>query len=137
MKSSGRSLFYFGLYKVIASSFFILSPTLITKFFQFPELPHIWLRVIGIFTMVIGIYYIISGINNNQLIIKISAVTRLILATVGLSLIYYGQLPKSVLLVAAFDIAGFTWTAKTLIKEHYTSIQHKSAEFLDPFTAYR
>ena len=114
MTTSGKSLFYFGIYAICAGLLFIIIPERIISLLQLPLLPTGWTRVIGLLAIVIGVYDILCGHTNIRPFIKVSVYVRFGFAVCATLLYIFGQMPISIILIGGIDALGALWTTIAL-----------------------
>ena len=114
MTPSGKSVFYFGIYGILAGLSFLVLPEKIIVLTQLPEISIGWARTIGLLALVIGTYDIVCGRADLKLFIKASIYVRLGFALGATLLFVSGQMPFTVILLGAVDALGALWTALAL-----------------------
>lgn len=117
MTPSGRSLFYFGIYVVSTGLLFILIPETLISITQLPSIPPGWARVVGLLTLILGIYDVLSGKGNIKLLITASIYVRFFFAFGTVLLVVFGQMPITLILFGAVDALSALWTAIALKSE--------------------
>lgn len=114
MSRSARSLFIFGIYIVVTGAAFIVAPGSLSALLQLPPATVGWGRVIGLLALVIGAYDIAGSRAECLPYIRASVPVRFGFATGTVLLVAFGQMPATILLLGATDIAGALWTAFAL-----------------------
>ena len=117
MTSSGKSLFYFGIYGVCAGMLFLIIPNTIISLTYLPNLPNGWTRVIGLLALIIGTYDIVCGRADLKPFIQASIFTRLGFALATAMLFFSGELPLAIFLIGLVDALGAVWTILALKSE--------------------
>jgi hypothetical protein len=117
MTSSGKSLFYFGIYVFSLGITSILIPETIVALIQLPAIHRGWMGVLGLLGLVIGTYNIYCGKENILPFIKASVYVRFGFALGTILLVLSGEMPFTLLLLGAPDAVGAAWTAMALKSE--------------------
>ena len=123
MKKTETSLIVFGLYLIIIVGIgFIFIPTFILDLFSFKYGDDTWIRFVGLLESIIGVYYLLSvKLKLHQLFIW-TVWMRYYAATFMVILMLSGKVGLPILLFAAIDTAGATWTLLAIRQEFRYSI---------------
>ena len=114
MSRSARSLFIFGIYVLVIGVAFIVAPGFLSSLLRLPPATVGWPRVIGLLALVIGAYDIVGSRAECLPYIRASVPVRFGFAAGTAFLFALGQLPATILLLGATDVAGALWTAFAL-----------------------
>lgn len=114
MSRPARSLFVFGIYVLLVGSVFILMPAELSSVLRLPPATAGWARAIGLLALVIGAYDTVGARAECMPYIRASIPVRLAFAGAMALLVAFGEMPATILLLAATDIAGALWTAFAL-----------------------
>ncbi|HET7437018.1 MAG TPA: hypothetical protein VFN10_20075 [Thermoanaerobaculia bacterium] len=114
MSKAARSLFAFGIYVVITALGFIAAPEMLMSLLGLPPATAGWARLIGLLALVIGAYDIVGARSESLAYIRASVYVRTGFALGTFVLVALGQMPPTILLLGASDIAGAIWTALAL-----------------------
>lgn len=117
MTKSAKSLYYFGFYVLLIGIIICIVPDMFISLLKLPEIPSAWARVIGLLTIIIGSYDILSGRNNVKPLIKASIYLRILFFIGILVLFISGQMTKEILPLGVIDLLGAVWTALALKSE--------------------
>ena len=117
MTKSAKSLYYFGFYVLLIGIIICIVPDMFISLLKLPEIPIAWARVIGLLTIIIGSYDILSGRNNVKPLIKASIYLRILFFIGILVLFISGQMTKEILPLGVIDLLGAVWTALALKSE--------------------
>ena len=114
MTSSGKSLYYFGIYTVFVGIGLVIFPNTILGIFRLPLTEEIWVRIAGWLIGLLGYYYLIAGKKSIHEFIRLSvwgraSVFLFYVVIVGLQLVQ-----AIVLVFGLVDLAGAVWTHKAL-----------------------
>lgn len=111
MNNAQKSLFIFGLYMIFFVGLgFLLVPTLVLDTFGLSYGDDTWSRFIGLLASIIGIYYIVAAQSNLQPLIYWSIWARYYAVAIMAIFVFFNIAELPVLLFAAVDFAGATWT---------------------------
>ena len=114
MTRAARSVFAFGIYVVIVGLLVTVAPDAVLRTLRFPPAADQWIRMVGVLSLVIGTYDIVSGRSNAEANIRASIPIRVGLAVCCGVLVATRLMPVQLLPLAAIDIAGAVWTALAL-----------------------
>lgn len=110
MSRAARSLFVFGIYVAAVGVAFIAAPDPLMRVLALPPATAGWARVVGLLAVVIGAYDIVGARAGCAPYIRASVPVRLFFASGTILLVLLGQMPVTVVLLGATDIAGAVWT---------------------------
>jgi hypothetical protein len=114
MTPAARSVFVFGVYVLAVGILVTFAPAAVLRLLQFPPAADEWIRMVGILSLVIGAYDVVSGRSNAQANIRASVPIRIGFAAGCCALVAFGFMPAQLLPLAAIDVAGAVWTALCL-----------------------
>lgn len=114
MTRAGRSLFVFGIYVLLAGVAFLATPRTVIALLHLPPATLGWARMVGLLALVIGSYDVVSARAGFAAYVKASVWIRFAFAIGVTIVVACGEMPPPVLLLAAIDAAGATWTALAL-----------------------
>lgn len=114
MTPAARSVFVFGVYVLAVGLLVTFAPALVLRVLQFPPAADEWIRMVGVLSLVIGSYDVVSGRSNAEANIRASVPIRFGFAACCVALVSFGQMPGQLLPLAAIDVAGAVWTALCL-----------------------
>jgi hypothetical protein len=114
MTRPARSLFAFGIYVLITGFAFIAIPAPLVSLLRLPSATAGWARIVGLLAIVIGCYDVVGSRAECAPYIRASVPVRFGFAAGTALLVIFGQMPATILLLGATDIAGALWTAATL-----------------------
>jgi hypothetical protein len=117
MTKSETSLFVFGLYMIIIVGLgFIFMPTTVLDMFGLKYGDDTWIRFVGMLASIIGAYYIVAVRLKMQPMFIWTVWLRYYAATFMVVMLLVGKIGTAVLVFAAIDVAGATWTWMTVKK---------------------
>jgi hypothetical protein len=114
MTRAARSVFIFGIYVVAVGLFITFAPTLLLNILKFPPATDHWIRMVGVLSLIIGTYDIVSGRSNAEANLRASIPIRFGFAIACVLLVWQKFMPVQLLPLAAIDVAGAIWTALAL-----------------------
>lgn len=112
MKQAAASLKTFGIYLIIIPGLGLLSiPEFILDLLQLSHGGDLWIaRMVGLLAFVLGIYYFYIGKYAIEVLYKKTVLMRYLAALFMIGLWMTGQVEIMILLFAAIDAAGASWT---------------------------
>src|SRR5262245_22009772 len=114
MTRAARSVFIFGIYVTLVGLFITFAPALLLSLLRFPPAADHWIHMVGILSLIIGTYDIVSGWSNAGANIRASIPIRFGFAVSCVVLVVIEFMPVQLLPLAAIDVAGAVWTAVAL-----------------------
>jgi membrane-bound ClpP family serine protease len=114
MSNLHRSITVFGVYLLLAGLSFILIPNLILPIFGFATTTEIWIRITGLLTLILGIYFLYSVRHEDRHFFRVTLYGRLIFFT-GVTLFVLFKLVSPMLIAFGLvDLIGAAWTWSAL-----------------------
>ena len=111
MNKAQVSLFVFGLYMIFGPGLgFMLMPGLVLDLFGLSYGDDVWIRFVGMLASILGAYYILVIRNELTRFYFWTVPARYYAATFMIVIFALGKLEAGILLFAAIDIGGATWT---------------------------
>ena len=111
MSKARFSLFIFGLYMVfIAGCGFMFMPHFLLGLFGLSAGDDIWIRFVGMLASIIGIYYLLAVHANLERFIVWTIPLRYYAAAFMVLMLILGKVGAPILVFAAVDALGATWT---------------------------
>lgn len=114
MTRPARSLFAFGIYVLLTGVAFLAIPGPLVSLLRLPAATAGWARIVGLLAIVIGCYDTIGSRAECLPYIRASVPVRFGFAAGTALLVIFGQMPATILLLGATDVAGAIWTAAAL-----------------------
>ena len=114
---SALSVKVFGVYAILTGVTLTVAPNFLLSLFGFAETREIWVRVLGVMTIVLGYYYWASGAGNARPFIVASVPGRFFFCLGLVSLVVLGGAPWKLGLFGGADAAWAVWTLIVLRKE--------------------
>ena len=111
MSNARLSLLIFGIYMVFVVGIgFMFIPLQILKLFGLTAGDDVWIRFVGMLASIIGFYYIQAARSALVDFVPWTVIGRYYAAAFMVLLVVLGMVGPSLLIFAAIDIAGATWT---------------------------
>lgn len=110
MSRAARSIFYFGWYLIILGFLITVIPNTILAIFRVPATSEVWIRVLGIATIVVGYFYLQSVRRNLEAFFRLTLHTRPFAFLTFSGLVMLGLAPGALFLFAAIELLGAAWT---------------------------
>ena len=110
MHPASNSVKYFGLYAIATGVGLVLAPALVLSPLGIAVPAEIWIRVVGALAIPLGYYYWVCGSSDVVAFFRASVHGRVVFAATIVLLIAAFSAPVQLLLFAAVDLAGATWT---------------------------
>jgi hypothetical protein len=112
-----RSLFVFGLYLIVFVGLgFIFVPSFVLDVFGLKYGDDTWPRFVGLLASIIGVYYLLASRARLRPMFIWTVWMRYYAAAFMIALLIFGKVGSPILLFAAIDTAGATWTLWSLKK---------------------
>lgn len=112
MKSAPRSLTVFGLYMMLGPGIgLMVMPEPLLNLFGLSHGGHFWaVRVVGLLAFIIGSYQFFIAKHQLKSLYRITVAQRYFAALVFIGLWAAGEAEVAIILFAAIDVLGATWT---------------------------
>jgi hypothetical protein len=117
MSKSETSLFVFGLYLIIGlGAGLIFMPIFMFDMFGLKFGDDTWPRFVGMLSAIIGAYYVVAVRLKLQTLFIWTVRFRYCAASFMVAMLLFGKVELPILVFAAIDAAGATWTLLTIKK---------------------
>lgn len=127
MTKSAQTVFFFALYLFGLGIILIVWPNWLLGLFDIPPTTEVWIRVIGMLTILLGCYYVSAARANWLPIIELSVKARASVPVFFAVFVVLGWAPAALLLFGGVDLAGAIWTWLTLRSELGTGAKAPAA----------
>lgn len=117
MTKSAMTVFFFGLYLFLLAITLIVAPNTLLGLFRMPPTSEVWIRVVGMLTACIGVYYVVAARANVLPLLEASVRVRLGVAACLGAFVALGWAPWTLALFGGADVAGALWTWLTIRSE--------------------
>ena len=110
MSNPARSIMVFGVYLVVAGLSFIFIPNVVLPLFGFPETTEVWIRLAGLLTAILGMYFLYSVRHDDRHFFHATVFARLIFFTGVTLFVILGWGSAMLIAFGLVDLAGAAWT---------------------------
>ena len=117
MKSAAFTIKVFGTYVIVTGLGVMLIPALWLSLLGLPPPNEIWVRVLGLVTCVLGVYYWANGLANYRPFFVSSLYGRSIFCAGCIGLVVFASAPWQLIILGVIDLAGAAWTKMALAHE--------------------
>lgn len=114
MTRAARTVFYFGWYLVVLGASILITPNTVLALFGVPATTEVWIRVLGVATVVVGYFYIQAGRFDLQPFFRLTLRSRPFAFLAFTALVALRLAPAPLLLFGVIELAGSLWTARAL-----------------------
>jgi len=104
----------YSVYLFLLGAGLMVWPTILLSFFGFPETKEIWIRMLGLFTFTVGIYYFYSSAHKQIAFYKATVIGRVFFFLMTLGFVFLFHQPFVLALIGGMDLLGALWTQFTL-----------------------
>ena len=117
MEKAERSLFVFGLYLIVIVGLgFIFVPSVVLDLFTLKYGDDTWTRFVGLLASIVGVYYLVAAKSKLQPMYIWTVWMRYYASAFMIAMLIFGKIGLPILLFAAVDAVGATWTLLSLKK---------------------
>jgi hypothetical protein len=110
MSKSAFTLKAFGIYLLVLGVMLIIVPNILLSIFHIPETSEVWIRVVGVLTFNIGIYYVYAARCEAKAYFRASVYTRTFVFLSFTAFAVLGLAKPILILFGAIDFCGGIWT---------------------------
>jgi hypothetical protein len=118
MSASAKSVFAHGLYLGLSGLALITVPNLLFGVLGLPPTQEVWIRVVGVLTLILGFYFIQAARRNVTEFIRWTVYARLAFMSFCLLFVLLGFFGPVLLLFGLLDLLGAIWTILALRSSH-------------------
>jgi hypothetical protein len=118
MSKSAFSLRVFSFYIFIVGVVLIADPNWLLSLFGVPETHEVWIRIVGMLMLIIGFIDFMASGNEMRLLFLWSVYARLAVTIFLVSFVVLAYAPPIILMFAAIEVAGASWTGFCLRAEN-------------------
>lgn len=118
LKTAETSILIFGIYMILIPGLGLITiPEILLGLFQLDYGTALWsVRMLGLLVLLLGVYTCLISKHKISILYPSTSILRYVAAFFMLSLWAMNQVGNGILLFAAIDALGATWTALTLKK---------------------
>lgn len=121
MSAAARSIFVYAIYVFGLGGVLMLAPNIPLPIFGLPEASEVWIRVAGMTVIFLGIFYLISALNEYREIFVASVWIRYAVPVIFAAFAIAGFTSWNILLLTPFDVIFATWTLVALRRSMATA----------------
>jgi len=110
MSNAARSITVFGIYLAVFGVLFFFIPNSILPLLGFAATTEPWIRLTGLLTAILGIYFLYSVRNSDVVFYRATIYARLIFFAGVTTLVILGWASPLLVLFGMVDLAGAAWT---------------------------
>jgi len=114
MSRTATSVLVFGIYLIVLGAILMLLPNLLLLSFGFPATEEVWIRVLGVVTLILGIYYLTAARYELRAFFGASVGLRASVIFFFLVFVLFRAAEPQLLLFGAIDLAGAFWTLRAI-----------------------
>jgi hypothetical protein len=117
MNKSSKSLLAFGVYLIGMGTGLVVIPNTVLGLLSLPLTNEIWIRVLGVVTLVLAFYYIQASRANLRLFAGWTVPARVAVFLFFTGFVLMGWVGPSMIVVGSVDLLGAAWTGWALREE--------------------
>ncbi len=110
MSAAGRSLFIFGIYRVIVGLLLVIVPNTLLGVLGLPGTSEVWIRVAGVLVLIIAFYDLQAGRKSMNDFILWSIIARASVILFLAAFVLLGFAQPMLLVFGAVEVIGAAWT---------------------------
>jgi hypothetical protein len=104
----------FGVYVMLMGVLLLTIPNVLLGLVRYPSTDEVWIRVLGVVTLVMGYFYVVAGRNELVSLFKASLFTRPSLILFFAAFVTLGMAQPVLTLFGVIDLLGAIWTGLAL-----------------------
>lgn len=116
MIAAAKSLYVFAIYLLILGVLLIITPNTLLSMFQIAETTEVWIRIAGVLTFSVGIYYFYMAPQNNTVFMALTAYVRASIIIWFTLFVLMDWVSPQLILFGIVDLLGALWTFMALRK---------------------
>jgi hypothetical protein len=117
MSNSAKSIFFYSVSVALFGPVLLFFPNLFLEILGMAPTDEIWIRIVGLFLLVVAVYYYLAAKHELLVIIKGSVFIRLSLIFFYAAFVLLKMTPLSILIIPVLDLLTGLWTLLALRKE--------------------
>jgi len=114
MSKGAFSIFIFGLYLGTLGIVLLIIPNVLLGIFQLPSTNEVWIRIVGMLTFLLGIYYILAARKEVTDFFQWTVYVRATVILFFTAFVLLGFVKPILMLLGVVDLLGAIWTATAL-----------------------
>ena len=121
MTPAARSVNVFGTYLLLLGALLLVAPNPMLELFRLPPTTEVWIRVVGMLSAILGIYYRVAATANLTPFFLATVLVRTSVPLFFLGFILAGWAGWPLMLFGIIDAAGAAWTWVALHQPEQTT----------------
>ncbi len=117
MTQSAKTVYYFGLYLVLMALTLLVQPNFLLETFGLPPTDEVWIRIVGMLTFALSVYYLVVGKSGNPLFLMTTVYVRSSIILFFIAFTLAGWVQPVIILFGVVDLLAAAWTYLALKKE--------------------
>lgn len=117
MKNTSFSIRIYSYYLFVLGAVLVFIPNLLLPFLGFSVTNEIWIKMLGLFTFTVGIYYFYSSVHKQTGFFKATIFGRLFFFIMTVCFVFIFRQPTILSLIGSVDLFGALWTYVSFKKE--------------------
>ncbi len=114
MSKPAKSVFVFGIYLIALGAVLIATPNTLLSVFGLPSTSEVWIRVIGMFALLLAFYYIQSARKEISDFFPLTVYARASVIVFFSAFVLFGFVSPTLILFGVVDLLGAIWTGMAL-----------------------
>ncbi len=114
MSNPAKSVFAHGIYLALSGLTLITAPNLLFGLLSIPATSEVWIRVVGVLTLILGFYFIQAARKEVTEFIRWTVYARLTFMSFCFIFVLLGFIGPVLLLFGVLDLLGAIWTGLAL-----------------------
>jgi hypothetical protein len=114
MSPTARTIRIYSLYLFLMGGALVLVPNVMLSVLGFPTTQEVWIRMLGLFTLTVGIYYWQCARQEQRAFYRATVLGRLFFFSATAALTAVCHQPFMLAAIGCVDLLGALWTYSTL-----------------------
>lgn len=114
MTRAAVSVLAFGVYMLVMGVLLLAVPNVLLSLVRYPITDELWLRVLGVVTLILGYYYTVAARDELTSFFRASVIARPLLIVFFCTFVALGIAEPVLVLFGVVDLLGAIWTALAL-----------------------
>lgn len=116
MKGAIRTMYLFSVYLFVVGVMLSLAPNALLSLVGLPETDEVWIRIVGVVSLLLALYYFDAARNNTRSFFAASILGRGF-STAAFVVLWATGRPWQLLIFATIEVVGALWTYTTMRAE--------------------
>jgi hypothetical protein len=114
MSPAAKSILVFAAYIILLGAVLVIAPNPLLVQFGFAPTDEVWIRIVGMLLLCVGYYYASAARREVASFFQATVHGRAFVVACLIGFVLLGLAPLPLLVLAAIDFGGLTWTALAL-----------------------